>query len=333
MVQELENQLYPAAASFRTVLQRAGAQPLPSVGEAQAGLARVCYEWNDLNAAERNGRQALDLARQYESVIDRSVICQVFLARLKLARGDLAGAAALSAEASQSVREHNFVHQRAEAAAAQVPMLLRRGHLAAAGQVAQTHGLPLSQARVHLACGVPAAALAALEPWGRVVEAKGWVDERLKVLVLRALAYQAQGNKEQAVEALVRALAEPGGRIRTFVDEGPPMAHLVSAAGTCGVMPDYIGRLLAAFDAKPAQRDDNTRLSPDVPDQPLIEPLSRREVEVLRLIAQGCSNQEISERLFLALSTVKGHNRVIFDKLQVQRRTEAVARARELGLL
>ena len=70
-----------------------------------------------------------------------------------------------------------------------------------------------------------------------------------------------------------------------------------------------------------------------LPAQPLIEPLSRRELEVLRLIAQGLSNQEISERLFLALDTVKGHNRKIFGKLQVQRRTEAVARARELGLL
>ncbi|RPJ20373.1 MAG: DNA-binding response regulator, partial [Chloroflexi bacterium] len=68
-------------------------------------------------------------------------------------------------------------------------------------------------------------------------------------------------------------------------------------------------------------------------DQPLIEPLSQRELEVLRLIAKGLSNREIGERLFLALSTVKGHNRIIFDKLLVQSRTEAVARARELGLL
>ena len=67
--------------------------------------------------------------------------------------------------------------------------------------------------------------------------------------------------------------------------------------------------------------------------QPLIEPLSERELEVLHLVAQGLSNREISERLFIALNTVKGHNRNIFGKLEVQRRTEAVARARELGLL
>ena len=94
-----------------------------------------------------------------------------------------------------------------------------------------------------------------------------------------------------------------------------------------GSMNEYIAILLAAF-GKP-ERVHPSSLIP----QPLVEPLSQRELEVLQLIAQGLSNQEISERLFLALSTVKGHNRSIFDKLQVQRRTEAVARARELGLL
>jgi LuxR family maltose regulon positive regulatory protein len=335
MVQELENRLYLAAESFRSVLQRAGEQPQSSVCEAQMGLARVCYEWNDLEAAERHGLEGLQLARQYESVIDRFVICQVFLARLKLARGDVAGTTVLVAEASQAVRERNFVHRLAEVVAAQVLVLLRQGHFDAAAQLAQAHQLPLSQVRVHLAQGDPSAALIALEPWLHKVEAGGWVDERLKGLVLQALALQAQGDMDEAVRAAVDALAlaEPGGRIRTFVDEGPAMARLVSAAAARGLMPDYIGRLLAAFKAETQTHDDNPTLSPAAPAQPLIEPLSRRELEVLRLIAQGCSNQDISERLFLALSTVKGHNRVIFDKLQVQRRAEAVARARELGLL
>jgi len=95
-------------------------------------------------------------------------------------------------------------------------------------------------------------------------------------------------------------------------------------------MLDYTGKLLAVFKAEEQEREDNSS-QPAV--QPLLEPLSQRELEVLHLIAQGLSNQEISERLFLALDTVKGHNRKIFGKLQVERRTEAVARARELGLL
>jgi LuxR family maltose regulon positive regulatory protein len=108
------------------------------------------------------------------------------------------------------------------------------------------------------------------------------------------------------------------------------MARLLSAAAARGVLQPYGATLLALFDA-PAPASDDTAPLPAA--QPLSEPLSQREREVLRLIGQGLSNREISERLFLALDTVKGHNRKIFEKLAVQRRTEAVARARELGLL
>ncbi|MBV9227927.1 MAG: LuxR family transcriptional regulator, partial [Chloroflexi bacterium] len=235
-------------------------------------------------------------------------------------------------QASQSVRQHNFVHRLLEVAAAQVLTLLRQGNLAAAAHLAQAHELPLSQARVHLAQGNPSAALAVLEPWRRQMEAKRWHDKRLQVMVLQAVALEAHGEKDKAVQLLCDALAiaEPGGFIRLFIDEGLPMARLLSKAATLGRMPDYIGKLLAVFKAEEQKREDTSSQSPA---QPLIEPLSQRELEVLRLIVQGLSNQEISERLFLALDTVKGHNRKIFGKLQVQRRTEAVARAHELGLL
>src|SRR5712691_7439932 len=191
----------------------------------------------------------------------------------------------------------------------------------------------ISQARVHLAQGDTSAALAVLLPWRRQVEARGWADERLKVMVLQAVALQAHGDKDKAVHLLcdALALAAPGGFIRLFVDEGPPMAHLLSEAEALGMMPDYTGKLLAVLEAD-AQKRENT-YSLTTPAQTLIEPLSPRELEVLHLIAAGLSNQEMCERLFLALSTVKGHNRNIFGKLQVQRRTEAVARARALGLL
>jgi len=261
------------------------------------------------------------------------VLCEVLLARLNLAQGDVTGAAALLAEAGQSARQHNFVDRLPEVAAAQVLLLLRQGSLSAAAHLAQAHELPLSQARVHLAQGDPSAALAVLSSWRQQVEARGWQDERLKVLVLQAVALEARGEQDQALHLLVDALslAAPGGFIRTFVDEGLPMAHLLSQATTRGVMPDYLGKLLAVCKAEAQQREATSSLSP--PAQSLIEPLSARELEVLHLMAQGLSNQEMSQRLFLALSTVKGHNRNIFGKLQVQRRTEAVARARALGLL
>ncbi len=343
ILQEAENQLYQAAETYRHLLQLAGDQPLQIINEVHLGLARVLYEWNDLEAAEQHGRQALDLARQYDRVIDRFIVCEVFLARLKLAQEDVAGAAAVLAQASQSARQQNFVHRIPEVAAAQVLTMLRQGSVAAAAQLAQRHQLPVSQARVYLAQGDTSAALAALEAWRRQVEAKGWEDERLKVMVLQAVAHYAHGEKDKAVQLLADALAlaEPGGFIRLFVDEGRPIAQLLSEVSAQGMVPDYIGKLLAAFEAEaqpvlagrqasPGKSEDKRDLPPA---QPLIEPLSQRELEILQLIAQGLSNREISERLFLALSSVKGHNQNIFDKLQVKSRTEAVARARELGLV
>ena len=157
----------------------------------------------------------------------------------------------------------------------------------------------------------------------------------IEILVLQALAHEAQGDIPAALVPLERALtlAEPEGFIRIFVDEGRPMAQLLSEAAARGIMPDYTAKLLAVFEAEEHKSEDESRLPHALPAQSLTEPLSQRELEVLRLVAQGLSNREISERLFLAVITVKGHNRNIFRKLQVRRRTEAVARARELGLL
>jgi LuxR family maltose regulon positive regulatory protein len=144
-----------------------------------------------------------------------------------------------------------------------------------------------------------------------------------------ALIFQAQGDIDRALDALEDALVlgEQEGYTRTFIDRGEQMAQLMYQAVARGIMPDYTAKLLAAFGAQKPE------IAISLPSQPLIESLSPRELEILQLIARGLSNREISERLFLALSTVKGHNRNIYGKLQVQRRTEAVARARELGLL
>ncbi len=331
-LQELENQLYPAAETYRRSLQLLGDQPPASASDAYLGLARIFYEWNNLDAAEQHGQQSLQLARQFDKTIDRFVICEVFLARLKLARKDVAGAADMLADTDQSVRRNNFVHRMPEVAAVQVLTLLHQGNLTAAANLAQANDLPLSRARVLLAQGDPSAALAVLTTFRQQMEAKGWADERLKAMILQAIALHAHGEKDQAVQFMgdALALAEPGGFIRIFVDEGTPMAELLSEVAANGIMPDYVGKLLAVFKAEEQKSED---ISYQPTAIPLDEPLSQRELEVLRLIAQGLSNREISQRLFLALDTVKGHNRIIFGKLQVQRRTEAVARARELGLL
>ena len=329
-VQEVDNELHQAAETYQRVLQWVGDKPQQIIGEAHLGLARVLYEWNDLEAAQQHGEQSLQLAKQYERVIDRFLISEVFLARLKLAQGDVESAASILAQADQSARQQNFVHRIPEIAAVQVLTLIRQGNQAAAAHLAQTHKLPISQAHVHLAQEKPSDALAVLDSWDKHVDAMGWKDERLKVLLLQAVSHQALGKDEKALHLLSSAmeLAEPGGFIRIFVDLGAPMARLLSKMkGDDARMQEYVHKLLAAFN----QQQDT--LASSFIQQPLVEPLSQREMEVLQLIAQGLSNDEIGKRLFLALDTVKGHNRRIYDKLQVQRRTEAVARARQLGLL
>jgi LuxR family maltose regulon positive regulatory protein len=330
LLQEADTQLALAAETYRRLLNLLGDHPLPFAADAHLGLARIAYEWNDLAAAQRHAEQSVPLARQIPET-DRSVASDVFLARLKLVRGDLAGAAAILAPAERDASQPGFGFRRAEVIAARVVTLIRQGDLTSAAHLARVHQLPLSQARVQLAGGDPAGALATLEPWLRQVEGKGWADERLKALVLQTLALQARGEGDQAVQRLlaVLALAEPAGYVRTFVDEGSAMARLLTKAAVRSHRPAYVEKILAAFDS---EKENLSAAEPRVPTPLLAEPLSQRELEVLRLIARGLSNQEIGERLFLALDTVKGHNRKIFGKLQVQRRTEAVARARELGI-
>ncbi len=158
----------------------------------------------------------------------------------------------------------------------------------------------------------------AVEGIGLMIEAR----------VREALIYQSQGDMGHALESLGDALSlgEPEGYIRTFVDCESPMAQLLSEAAVRGIMSDYARKLLAAFRA--GEKDD-----PKPSHHALVEPLSKRELEILQLIAQGLSNRQIGERLFIALDTVKGHNHRIFGKLGVHRRTEAVEKARKLGLL
>ena len=322
-VQEAETELFRASHSYERVLELVGEPPRGMAGEAHLGLARICYEWNDLGAAEEHARQCAEVSRQMDSA-DTFISYALFVARLRLAAGDVPSAVAILDEAEAYARQHGFLFRAGDIAAACVLTLLRQGRLPAAAQLAQAHALPVSRARVDLARGDANAALIVLEPWLQHVETVGWTDRRLEVLILQALALAAKGNNDDAVQRLLGALelAEPGGYMRSFIDEGVPMGVLLSSAAVATAMPQYTARLLSAFEDK--SRRPGT--------SPLIEPLSQRELEVLRLIGQGLSNQEIGARLFLALDTVKGHNRKIFGKLQVQRRTEAVARARELGL-
>jgi len=164
-------------------------------------------------------------------------------------------------------------------------------------------------------------------------EARGQTTRLIEILLLHALAFQAKSETPQALSILEHAirLAEPENFIRIFVDEGPPMARLLYEALSRGIASDYVRRLLAAFPVAEPEQADPSKIQ--IPTSELVEPLSERELEVLQLIAEGLSNQEIATRLFLSLHTIKTHTRNIYSKLNAHNRTEAVARARTVGIL
>lgn len=339
-IQEQANQLYLAAETYQHALQLIGDNPPPNAAVVYLGLARIYFEWNDLDAAEKYGELSLNLSRQYDQIIDRLILSELFLAGLKLARGDAVDAARILSQTEQTARQKNFAIRLPDIAAAQALVHLWQGNLVAAAQLGGQYDLPLIRARVLIAEQDPSAALAVLEPQRQQAQARDWADRLLSVMTLQSIALFTHGEKEKAVELFreVLALAEPGGFTRLFVDEGEPMRLLISEFRSwIQKQPhrqdhrpvSYIEKLVAAF---PEPRFGSRSTIENV-NSKMPEPLSQRELEVLRLVAEGLSNREICARLFLALDTVKGHNRRIFDKLQVQRRTEAIVRAHELGLL
>jgi LuxR family maltose regulon positive regulatory protein len=196
--------------------------------------------------------------------------------------------------------------------------------------------LPLmTLAWVELAQDRPDQALACLEPLAEAAAAGGWIDNLIKILGLQALAQAAMGQQAAGLDTLGRALdlAAPEGYVRTFVDHGPPMQRLLERAVVRGIEPDYVAKLLAAFSAE-EQRSAPSPQPPSPPaPQPLIEPLTERELAILRLMAANLSHREIAEELYLSVNTVKWYSTHIYSKLGVHRRSEAVARAQDLGIL
>lgn len=332
-IQELDNQLNLAVQTYKQAFQLAGEPPLPAACDAYLGMARIFYEWNDLEAAEQHIQRSILLAGQLENT-DRLPASELFAAKLKLARQDLFAAEALFAKSRREVQERSFRHLMNEVGHVELLIALRHGHFPEDAKLSEAKEWPDLQARIHMHQGNTEAALAVLGDLVDQAKAKQWKLEQLKLLVLQAVAFQRQGHMDRALQRLSAALttAKHERFVRLFVDEGKPMVDLLTEAEARRIEPDYTRFLLSNMRDE-RKLNDFAAPHSSIRAEPFIDTLSERELEVLQLIAQGLSNQEIGDRLFLALSTVKGYNSNIFDKLQVKRRTEAIARARELGMI
>ncbi len=342
--------LHAAERSYQQSLRLAAGQggPMPlGMADLYRGLAGLSIERGDLEAAARHVLASQKLGEQ-NPVTDWPYRLCVSQACLKEAQGDLDGALALL-DAAERVHIRSPLPEVRPVAAMKARVWLKQGRLSEALGWAREQGLAIdgdlrytrefeqiTLARVRIAqykndprSGSIPEAIMVLERLLQAAEAGGRMGSAIEILVVHALALQAQGHGSQARASVGRALAlaEPEGYVRTFVDEGQPMAELLTQLqDSSGGMHTYIRKLLAAF--SPKREPQPSALSP----QPLIEPLSERELEVLRLLRSELSGPEIAEHLTVSLHTLRTHTNNIFKKLGVNNRRAAVRRAEELDV-
>jgi len=355
----IQGQFYQAEKFFKQALESAlddRGRPRPVAGIPIIGLGLLLYEWNDLEAASRHLQEGIELAKIWSEIA--SMQGYIGLAFVRQAQNDPAGS-------NRAIRTARRLAEKFDAmemddisvAAYQAQLWIRQDNLEAAlGWVEQrkldcdagwqelkegaTDGsLPflraheyISLARVYVTQQRFEEAKATLDLLLRRAKSAEWVWYSIEILILQALVHHRQGDTLRALSALENAIseAEPGGFVRMFVNEGGPMAELLRQLVARGRAIDYGSKLLAALSMREAGKETKPG---EIKAQPLVEPLSERELEVLRLVAAGFSNREIATELVVAISTAKTHLNNIYRKLDVSSRTQAVARARALNLM
>jgi LuxR family maltose regulon positive regulatory protein len=321
--------------------------PISSIGVTYLYMSRVLLEWNDLDAALEAALKGLELRRQWGGM-DIEAVGNVDLIKIFLARGALE-------EAQETILRSKTVSP--EMAALQLPVaearvFLAMGEAAAAVQVIEKRGVHISGAidlgyiplypalaKALIQDGRMEEALRLLERFQGVVEEKGLTRYLIDALVQKAMALQKQGEDERAIDLLTEALilAEPEGFIHTFIDEGAAMGKLLRKVKARGAPADYVEKLLIELeeDGKDSERSTKEKTMPlvDDPSSIMVEPLTERELQVLRLLRTDLSAKEIADELFVAVSTVRSHIKSIYSKLDVHNRLEAISASRNLGLI
>ncbi|MEZ4863458.1 MAG: LuxR C-terminal-related transcriptional regulator [Caldilineaceae bacterium] len=354
-----QGQLRAAARLYEQALQLAaemGGQAKEGTASLYAGLSELHREQGDQAVATAHLRQGEAVAAQAVSPASQ-VRLYTAMARIKETAGEIDGALDLLHAAERLYKRHPFPTLRPPASL-QTRMWLRQGRLAEALAWVSAQDFSaddalnyrsefdhitlvrvyLAQSRHERAEQVIDEAISLLERLLQAAEAGGRGGSVIEILVLQALAHQVQGTIPAALQALSRALtlAKPEGYLRIFVDEGEPLQPLLAESLARGADPAYVTQVLTAIHQETAGTTAGEMTGETiVPDanQLLIEPLSPRELEVLGLLAIGHTNQAVADELVIAVSTVKKHVNNIFGKLGVGSRTQAINRARELGLL
>jgi LuxR family transcriptional regulator, maltose regulon positive regulatory protein len=355
LVQQAQGRLGAALRTYREGLRLATEGDWFSVyhaGEAHVGIAQVLFQRNQLEEALEHATRGVEFCRQVIELTELDVAL-VALAWVRQAMGDPDGALEAMEEACRSYPRADVVALSYPAWSERARLLLALGRVEEAVRWTREQGLTdqdevsylregdhLVLARVLLAQAQPGAALGLLERLDALAASQGRTGSLLQVRALRSLALQAAGDHQDALTLLAETLelATPEGHVRVFADEGPPMGALLRSllgarrrgrlAGEDGAGLEHLHRVAAAF--RPARQ-------PEGPAAPaaggLIEPLTDRELEVLRLLAAGRRNRDIAAELVVTLETVKKHTSHIFAKLGATNRTQAVAHARRLGLI
>jgi LuxR family maltose regulon positive regulatory protein len=310
----------------------------PMSGLIHAELGKLLYEQNDLEAALGHLQEGIMVAKQW-GFLEAFVPGYIGLARLRSTQGDWEGAfAALDELAELGAGNPAMVMPAVDSLRAY--LWVSQEKVDTANHWAKNAGLDLKGeiefhrigewmvfARVLIACHAYSEAIDLLTRMVDAAEAGGWFGRQIEMRVLLAIAHQKRGDNNQAMIALEQALlsAEPEGYVRVFVDEGYPMQTLLREAENQGIAPVYAPSLLAAFETDHIQVEPTSVPSP-------VEPLSERELEVLRLLKTELSGPEIADEMVIALSTLRTHTQNIYSKLGVSSRRAAVRKAEELNL-